>query len=144
VNNGTGGGQYAENDSVTISATVPNGQIFDAWTGDTQYLADAAAASTTVTMPAQNITVTATFKQAPPNTHSISGTITGDVQAGVTVAVDATHSATTDASGNYTIGGLADGSYTVTPTLGGYTFAPGTANATVAGSDNRQSASSCS
>jgi len=67
--------------------------------------------------------------------YKITGQITGDVQAGVTVAVDATHSATTDASGNYTIGGLADGSYTVTPTLGGYTFAPGTANATVAGSD---------
>jgi len=135
VNNGTGGGQYAEKDSVTISATVPAGQIFDTWTGDTQYLDDASAASTTVTMPAQDITVTATFKAAPPNTFSISGTVTGDIQQGVTVAVDATHSATTDASGNYTISGLADGTYTVTPTITGYTFTPATASATVSGAD---------
>jgi hypothetical protein len=135
VNNGTGSGQYAENDTANISATVPAGQIFDAWTGNTQYLADASAASTTVTMTAQNITVTATFKQAPPNTHSISGTVSGDIQQGVAVAVDATHSATTDASGNYTISGLNDGTYTVTPTLAGYTFAPATASATVSGAD---------
>jgi hypothetical protein len=37
----------------------------------------------------------------------------------------------TDGSGNYTISGLADGSYTVTPSLAGYTFAPATASATV-------------
>ena len=135
VNNGTGSGQYAENDSVTISAAVPAGQVFDAWTGDTQYLADASIVSTTVTMPAQNITVTATFKQPPPNTHSISGTVTGVIQQGVTVAVDATHSAVTDASGNYTISGLADGTYTVTPTLAGYTFTPATATAAIAGDD---------
>jgi len=135
VKNGTGSGQYAENDSVTISATVPAGQLFDKWAVDTQYLADANAASTTVTMPAKDITVRAKFKQAPPNTHSISGTVSGDVKAGVTVAVDATHSATTDASGKYTISGLADGAYTVTPTLAGYTFAPASANKTVAGSD---------
>ena len=114
---------------------MPAGQVFDAWTGDTQYLADATAASTTVTMPSQNITVTATFKQAPPNTHSLSGTVSGDIQQGVTVSVDATHSATTDASGNYIINGLIDGSYTVTPTLAGYTFTPATANATISGAD---------
>jgi hypothetical protein len=135
VNDGTGSGQYEENDSVTISATVPAGQIFDAWTGDTQYLADASAASTTLTMPAQDITVTATFKQAPPNSHSIFGTITGDIQQGVTVAVDATHSVTTDAGGNFTISGLPDGTYTVTPTLAGYTFAPETANVTISNAD---------
>jgi len=135
VNDGTGSGQYAENDSVNISATVPAGQVFDAWTGDTQYLADATAASTTVTMPAQNITVTATFKGGQPNTYSISGTVSGDVQQGVAVAVDATHSATTDANGNYTISGLVDGTYTVTPTLAGYTFTPATASATVSGAD---------
>ena len=109
VNNGTGSGTYSENDNINISPIVPAGQVFDGWTGDTQYIADSSAASTTVTMPAQNVSVTATFKQAPPNTHNISGTVTGDIQQGVIVTADATHSATTDASGNYTISGPADG-----------------------------------
>jgi VCBS repeat-containing protein len=86
-------------------------------------------------MPAQNVTVTATFDDAPAGTYNISGTITGDVLAGVTVAVDTTHSATTDVSGNYTISGLADGTYTVTPSLSGYTFNPATASATVSGAN---------
>jgi len=135
VVNGTGTGAYTENHTISITPNIPSGKIFDKWSGDTQYVADANSASTTVTMPAKNITVTANFKDAPPNTYSISGTISGDIKSGVSVAVDATHSATTDASGNYTISGLVDGAYTVTPTLTGYTFTPSTANATVTGAD---------
>jgi hypothetical protein len=86
-------------------------------------------------MPAQNITVTAAFDDAQGSTYSLSGTVSGDVQQGVTVSVDAAHSAVTDANGNYTINGLVDGSYTVTPTLKGYTFTPATASATVSGAD---------
>jgi len=134
VNNGTGGGQYSQGNTVSISTTVPDGQVFDAWIGDTQYLANANNASTTVTMPAQDITVTATFKQAPPVTHNISGTITGDIQQGVTISAGG-KSATTDASGNYTINGLTDGNYTVTPELAGYTFSPAAASAAVSGAD---------
>jgi uncharacterized membrane protein YvbJ len=86
-------------------------------------------------MPAADITVTATFKATPPNTYSISGTVSGDVQAGVTVEADAAHSAITDASGNYTIGGLVDGTYTVTPSLTGYTFTPVSRDITVNGAN---------
>jgi len=135
VNAGTGTGQYAENDSINISATLPAGQIFDKWTGDTQYLADTNASATTVSMPAQDITVTATFKQAPPNTHSIDGTISGDIQNGVTITLDTGQSTTTNASGTYTLSGLSDGSYTVTPTAAGYSFTPANINATIAGAD---------
>jgi hypothetical protein len=135
VRNGTGGGQYAENASVTISATVPTGQLFDKWAGDVQYIADTTSASTTVTMPAKDITVRARFKQAPPNTHNISGTVSGDIKQGVAISVDSTHSATTDASGNYTISGLTDGSYTVTPTLSGYTFTPQSKSVNISGSN---------
>jgi hypothetical protein len=110
-------------------------QVFDELTGYTHYIYDTIAASNTVTMPAQNITVTATFKPAPPSTHSISGTVSGDIAQGVVVSTDAAHSATTDASGNYTISGLADGAYTVTPALTGYTFTPATASATLSGAD---------
>jgi hypothetical protein len=86
-------------------------------------------------MPAQNISVTAVFKTQPPDTYSITGKITGDTVAGVTVSVDPTHSAVTDADGNFTITGLPNGTYTVTPALDGYTFAPQSVIVTVNGSD---------
>jgi 6-phosphogluconolactonase (cycloisomerase 2 family) len=43
--------------------------------------------------------------------------------------------ATTDASGSYSFSGLANGSYTVTPSLTGYTFAPASLAVTVNGAD---------
>jgi len=135
VNNGTGSGRYEENESIVISAEVPKGQIFNKWQGDNQYVEDPTAASTTVTMPPLPIAITATFKQAPPDTHTISGTISGDVVNGITVAVDNVHSAITNLGGAYAISGLANGSYTATPTLAGYTFTPANTNVIVADAD---------
>ncbi len=67
VTGGTGGGSYAAGTAVSISANAaPTGQVFDAWTGDTGLLASAAAASTTLTMPARNAAVTATYRTVPP------------------------------------------------------------------------------
>ena len=60
-------------------------------------------------------------------TWSISGTITPSSAAtGATVSLSGAASATVtpNASGNFTFSGLANGSYTVTPTEGGYTFNP--------------------
>lgn len=70
-------------------------------------------------------------------THQISGTVSGAVTAGVTVALSGarTGSAVTDASGQFAFSGLSDGSYTVTPTLAGYTFTPASRAVTVSGSD---------
>jgi len=66
VNSGTGGGNYEEGTVVDISADVaPAGQEFDVWTGDTANLADVNSASTTVTIPAGDVTVTATYKDLP-------------------------------------------------------------------------------
>jgi hypothetical protein len=61
--------------------------------------------------------------------YAISGNITtsGSGLGGVTVGLSGSQSgsATTDSTGNYTFAGLgAGGNYTVTPSLGGYTFAP--------------------
>ena len=63
-----------------------------------------------------------------PSTYSISGSITASsvgVQ-GVTMTLSSTSSATatTDANGNYSFTKLANGSYTVTPTMLEYTFTP--------------------
>jgi hypothetical protein len=135
VEHGTGSGSFSEGDAVNISADVPAGQIFDAWTGDITHIADVNDPTTTVIMPAADITVTATFKATPPNTYSISGTVSGGIQAGVTVEADDGHSAITDASGNYTIGGLINDTYTVTPSITGYTFNPQSRNITINGAN---------
>ncbi len=68
-------------------------------------------------------------------TYSISGTVTlnGSGLSGVTVS-DGTRTATTGGSGNYTITGVPDAAtYTVTPSLGGYSFTPASASVPVMG-----------
>ncbi len=73
----------------------------------------------------------------PPGTYSITGTVSGSVVSGVTIAVTGTASktTTTGVAGTYTISGLANGSYTVTPSYSGATFTPVSASVTVAGAN---------
>jgi outer membrane protein assembly factor BamB len=73
----------------------------------------------------------------PPTGHAISGTITLDTGgglSGVTVSTSA-GSDETGSDGKYSIHNLADGTYTVTPTLAGYTFDPETLTVKVEGAD---------
>jgi len=64
VNNGAGGGQYPESQTVAIQANTPaEGKVFDKWTGDVTHVADVNSASTAVTMPPENVEVTATYKE---------------------------------------------------------------------------------
>ncbi len=72
----------------------------------------------------------------PPVTYSISGTVTlsGSGLAGVTMTLTGTSSgsATTNASyGSYSFSGLTNGSYTITPSLFGFTFSPAFSTTTV-------------
>ncbi|MEI7902023.1 MAG: hypothetical protein WCK89_17360, partial [bacterium] len=63
VNGGTGGGSYPAGQLVSVTATNPaTGKAFDRWTGATQTMANVTLSPTTLTMPASNITVTATYK----------------------------------------------------------------------------------
>lgn len=64
VNSGTGGGSYASNSVVSISANSVPGQGFSQWTGNTSFLASPLSASTTATVTT-NITVTATYTNTP-------------------------------------------------------------------------------
>jgi len=57
----TGGSPYAEGDDVSIKAVAAAGYEFDSWTAPAGTFADASAATTTFTMPAQDVTVTANF-----------------------------------------------------------------------------------
>jgi PKD repeat protein len=66
-------------------------------------------------------------------TYTISGTITTAAGAGINgVSVsNGSTSATTNASGAYTLSGVANGTYTLTPSLSGYTFSPVNRSVTV-------------
>jgi hypothetical protein len=62
VNSGTGSGSYSAGSSVDlVAASAPSGQEFDRWTGDVGNVANVNAATTTLTMPAADATVTATY-----------------------------------------------------------------------------------
>jgi len=78
VNSGTGDGNYAAGTVVDIDAdSPPSGKVFDEWVGDTSGIANVYASSTTLTMPASNQEVTATYEDAPsgPSVSGVSGTI---------------------------------------------------------------------
>src|SRR6267143_535336 len=74
----------------------------------------------------------------PPQTYSISGTISpaaGGGGATVTLSGVANATTTANSSGNFSFTGLANGTYTVTPSHAGYTFNPGSLNVTVSGAN---------
>jgi hypothetical protein len=73
------------------------------------------------------------FTAVVTNPLTISGTISGG--GGATVALGGAASATTtaDASGNYSFGGLLNGSYSVTPNETGFIFTPGTQSIVLTG-----------
>jgi len=73
----------------------------------------------------------------PPSSYSISGTVSPAASGtGATVTLAGAAEATTsvNASGNYSFTGLANGSYTVTPSKTGFTFNPPTQSLSVSGS----------
>jgi trimeric autotransporter adhesin len=79
-------------------------------------------------------TITATVTTGT-TTYSISGTMSGAVTSGVTMTLSGAANATTTTGtgGTYTFSGLANGSYTVTPSLSGYTFSPANIAVTISG-----------
>jgi hypothetical protein len=67
------------------------------------------------------------------STFTISGQITssGAALSGVTVTLGTGQTTTTNTSGNYSFTGLANGTYSVTPSRSGYTFNPASQNVTI-------------
>jgi len=67
--------------------------------------------------------------------YNISGTVGGAVKQGVRIDLTgaATANTTTDANGAYSFTGLANGSYTITPSKSGYTFNPFSVSVSVNG-----------
>jgi len=99
VNGGTGSGDYEEGDTVSISAgTAAEGKVFDKWTASGVSLANAGNADTSFIMPANPVTLTATYMDLPIDSYQINvsssegGTANANVsyaQAGDTVTLTA-------------------------------------------------------
>lgn len=93
--------------------------------------------STPVTVSGSNNTgIDFTAMASPTPTYAIYGTVSGAVQAGVTITLSSSTGSTTtltDFTGFYTFTGLADGNYTVTSSLTGYRFSPTSQNVTISG-----------
>jgi hypothetical protein len=106
---------YTSSGNETCSATNPSSGTW--WFGVNGYAAG-------------NFTITATVT-TPVATYSISGSA-GTSGATVTAG---SQGATSDGSNNYVISGLANGTYTVTPSKSGCTFSPTTLSVTVAGAN---------
>jgi len=87
---GEGTFPYSEGTVVNLVAEDDEDYFFEKWTGGGSNINDANAASTTITMPAQNVAITANFKSALPS-------VTTQAATGVT-----TDSATLNM--NYTVG----------------------------------------
>lgn len=95
-------------------------------------------ASQAVTINGANQVAINFTAQPTSSTWSISGTISpkiGGSGATVSLTGSSTASTTADANGNYTFTGLANGSYSVSPSLAGYTFAPSSQNVTINGAN---------
>ena len=95
--------------------------------------------SANATVNGANVTGINFTATAQTNTFSISGTITATAGPlnGATVALSgpAAANATTNSSGSYSFSGLANGTYTVTPSDTGYTFTPANQSVTVNGAN---------
>jgi len=96
------------------------------------------------TPTSQSVTVTGgvsvtgvTFTASPVPTWTIAGTVSGG-GSGVSVTLSGSSTATTTAdpsTGAYSFAGLANGSYTVTPTKSGFTMTPSNRAVTVSGAN---------
>jgi hypothetical protein len=97
VVNGTGSGSYLPGSVVNIAANPPPaGQMFANWMGSP--VANAGAAATTLTMPNSDVTVTATYSNAPVTSlfylTVINGSGSGSYAVGTTVYITANNPGT--------------------------------------------------
>ncbi len=90
VASGSGDGSYTAGSVVNISADAPaTGKVFDAWTGDTGGVANVNTASTTLTMPSTNASLTATYKDQNYTLTVNSGSGDGSYTYGTVVSISA-------------------------------------------------------
>jgi parallel beta-helix repeat protein len=90
VTEGSGGGSYTNGTQVEIAANAPaSGKAFNQWIGDTQYVDSVTSSTTTVTMPAQDIRLTATYNDVYYTLTVENGAGDGSYTNGTVIAVSA-------------------------------------------------------
>jgi hypothetical protein len=127
---------YHAGQVLTLTASPASGWHVDHWSGTGHDLS--ATITNTTTMPAGGHTISVNYAQdiaVPhqvylpfilrryPPVYTASGQVRNSVNepvAGVTISTNAWYSATTDGSGDYTLHGLMEGSYTLTAAKSGY------------------------
>jgi hypothetical protein len=85
-----------------------------------------------------NLSICEVLPASAGQTYSISGTLSpSPAGSGATVTLSGTSSntVTADSSGNYSFAGLANGTYTVTPSNSGYNFSPASQTVTINGTN---------
>jgi hypothetical protein len=93
-----------------------------------------------LTVSGSNVRQNFTGSTSGGGAYTISGKVRSSdlvLMQGVTMTLsgDASDTTTTDSLGRYRFTGLANGNYTVTPTMTGYTFDPESRAITISGAD---------
>ena len=88
---GTGSDNYTNGQTVVIAADPPSADSTFRWTGDTQTVANVSAWTTTLTMPTNNVKVTATYTSIPYSLTVNGGTGSGSYAKGQVVTIAATN-----------------------------------------------------
>ena len=91
VNNGSGTGNYVAGQMVTVSANAPPaGRQFDRWIDDWVILSNPFIATTSATMPSQDVMIAASYSGLPTYALTVNdGTGSGSYLAGTQVTVTA-------------------------------------------------------
>ena len=141
----------AATSGVTMTLSGASGATTTTGTGGTYSFTGLASGSYTVTPSKSGCTFSPTSKNvtisganqtgnnftAAAGSYSISGTVSGAVASGVTMTLSGAAGATTTTGtgGTYSFTGLANGSYTVTPSKSGYVFSPTNTSVPISGAD---------
>ncbi len=129
-------GHYSDDSAFFASAGVDSPPLHALPTGvdqDGVYAYSSSSLFPNNTYNATNYWVDVIYASAA--SHTLGGVVTGPAAAATTVVLSGKSSATTttDASGNYSFGGLADGTYVVTPSAAGVVFSPASQTITISG-----------
>ena len=92
LNGGSGSGDYLMGTKIPIEAEYKNDSVFTNWGGDIKYLDNANSIKATVTMPNNNITITANYTKNNIPTYTLTvtnGSGSGEYIEGKTVTVTA-------------------------------------------------------